>query len=47
MFSQPKTSIQKHEKRRKIRIDVTPIQFTQINLKALDTESLSHRKKIR
>ena len=45
MFSQPKTSIQKHEKRWKIRIDVTHNQFTQINFQALDIESLSHQKK--
>ena len=47
MFTQPKTLIQKHEKPGKIRIDVTHIQFTQINLRALDIESLSHQKKIR
>ena len=47
MFSLPKTSIQKHEKWGKIRIDVTHTQFTQINFQALDTESLSHQKKVR
>ena len=47
MFTQPKTLIIKHEKAGKIRIDVTHIQFTQINLRALDKESLSHQKKIR
>ena len=47
MFSQPKTSIQKQEKRGKTTIDVTHIQFTQINFQALDIESLSHQKKVR
>ena len=47
MFSLPKTSVQKHEKRGKTRINVTHIQFTQINFHALDTESLSHQKKVR
>ena len=47
MFSLTETSIQKHENWGKIRIDVTHTQFTQINFQALDTESLSHQKKVR
>ena len=46
MFSQPKISIQKHEKRGKIRIDVTHIQFTEINFQALDRITFSSKESL-